>query len=56
MQKIIPIITLVLVAFILLLSCRERQLPQLAKEISAINLKTGRNMVTQRMSARWGWT
>jgi len=41
MQKITPIATVMVVAFLLLLSCRERQLPPLAKEISAINLKTG---------------
>ncbi|WP_143774333.1 hypothetical protein [Niastella vici] len=41
MQKIILTATVVLVVFVLLFSCRERQLPQLAKEISAINLKTG---------------
>jgi hypothetical protein len=41
MNKINSITTVALFAFSMLLSCRERRLPLLAKEISAINMKTG---------------
>jgi hypothetical protein len=41
MNRFIPIVTVVLFAFALLLSCREKPQQMLAKEISSINLKTG---------------